>query len=965
MDLSHRTSSVRPSHWLVPVCLMLGLMLPSALAGADELPDLEAQARAAGQALQDAERKLKVAEAAVDVVGKSTAAARRALEEAREALRLAQQARTTLAGADRALTVEEKRIEAMVEKWRAIPDDKEHASERWRLQQQTEAYRTSLRLAASRYRQARDELLEEIRKLEAAVAKAQQAADTAFQAEQKNTAGLDEALLATLRARQEAEAARSRLFRESLKAPPPHLEEVRIVQGDRTVYHARWQQGLSVQEIVGEVITALEEQNKDLLKRLVRVSDARKRIVGKMTHPAVDEPRLLWMRYEDAREMGFKLETAMVLRCGSLREAGEAFPPSVIQPQAYAERLRKDLFWRLVGVFGLYRAAFHDDKMITGFVGRFQIKRMQEYGKQRPDIELEFPEDLWLPIPAGFNTPAVRRLRKELRWAASKAHWFEHTLDRLDARRSARETLEGGLLESMDAYRGELRSLMDTGRLPARITPRDPEKLEAVFAWSKWNLLRAALEMADDEIEEIGLHMEARRERIGALLQLLATVHTRRLLDLGREKIRTDRGDPPVEVTLTFTNALDGPPEVLLGDGFPDNAPAPPIRIKLSGARNVFTGEVAAEHLDPFAEDPGGVRLHVTGKDMVGKALDADPGTEACMLSPGTWRNWEESMHEPGRGQGGEDAWHLLNLSPWDGTSYCFVVDVSGSMREKAKEGQARLEAVKLAARSFIEKMDPHDEASLWIFSGTGNIRLLVRMTRDKPQVVDVLQKQGPGGATALAEAIYAGGDYLLTRGKYLNKALVILTDGEETCGGNPQAAAAYFRERVRVIGYGAGGRARPPDAAAKPPDKPKQPSKQPATRPDKPKPEIVKVQPADRKAYQVSVVGTRRPQSIVLTVTRFHEWGRDGACWVLVSEQKFYVHFGSGPGVGRKWGVNSRPSQRRTLAAAAAVQGQAAMDAVRKRYQLLPGTDKDRADTEIELRVHEVMDRWEKEDGS
>lgn len=961
MDLSHHTPSASPSRPLVPIFLVLGLILAWAPAGADELPDLEAQARAAGQALQDAERKLKVAGAAVDVAGKNTAAARRAVEEAREALRLAQQARTALAGADRALTEEEKRVEAMVEKWRAIPDDKARAGERWRLQQQIEAYRTSLRLAAGHYRQARDELLEEIRKIEAAVVKAQQAADAAFKAEQKNTAGLDEALLATLRARQEAEAARSRLFRTSLKAPPPHLEEIRVVQGDRTVYHARWEQGLSVHEIVGEVITALEKQNRDLLQRLARVGDARKRIAGKMSIPSVPGPHLLWTRNADAHEMARRLERSMVLRCKALRESGETSPASALQPQAYGERLRKDLFWQLVGAFGLYRAGFHDDKMITGFLARFQVKRMQEVGKQRPDIELDFPQDLWLPIPAGFNTPAVRQLRKELARGATEAHAFDPALDRLDARRSARETLEGGLLERMQGYRDELLSLMELGRLPERIVPRDPAKLKAVFAWSSLHVLQAALEMADDEIDEIGLQMGARRERIGALRHLLATVRTRRLLDLGREKIRTDREDPPVEVTLTFTNVLAEPPQVMLGDGFPDHAPAPPIRIKMSGARNVFVGQVAAEHLDPFAEDPGGVRLHMTGKDMVGKALDADPGTEACMLSPGTWRNWEESMHGPGRGQGGEDAWHVLNLSPWDGTSYCFVVDVSGSMGEKAKQAQTRLEAVKLAARSFIEKMDPHDEASLWIFSGTDNIRLLVIMARDKQQVVDVLQKQGPGGATALAEAIYAGGDYLLTRGKYLNKALVILTDGEETCGGNPQAAAAHFRQRVRVIGYGAGGRARPPDAAATRPDKPKQPT----TRPDKPKPEIVKVQPADRKAYQVSVVGNRTPQSVVLTVTRFHEWGRDGACWVLVSEQKFYVHFGSGPGAGRKWGINSRPSQRRTLAAAAAVQGQAAMDAVRKRYQTLPGTDKQQADTEIELRVHEVMDRWEKEDGS
>ncbi len=965
MSLSrHALFAFRPRR-LIPVCLILAMVLPSALARADELPDLEAQARAAGTKLQDAERTLRIAEAAVDVAGKNTAAARRAVEEAREALRLARQAQTTLAGADRALTREEDRVETMVEELRKIPDDREHASERWRLQQQIDEYRRSLRLAASRYRQARDDLLEEVRKLEVTLAKAQQAADAAFEAEKKNTAGLDEALLATLRARREADEARSRLFRESLKAPPPYLEEVRIVQGDRTVYHARWEQGLSVHGIVGEVLVALGKQNRDLLTRLIRAGDARKRIAGKMETPTVDKPRLLWMRYEDAREMGFKLEAAMVLRCGSLREMGELYPPSAMHHRAYAERLRGDLFWQLVGVFGLFRAGFYDDKMVTGYVSHVQIGRMQEFGRQRTDIELDFPSDLWLPIPAGFNTPAVRRLQKELTWAAGKAHLYDHTLDRLDARRSARETLEGGLLERMDAYRSELQLLMRTNRLTERAWPRDPEKLAAVFAWSKWNLLRAAMEIANEEIEEIVLQMDVRRERINALRELLATVRTRQLLDLRREKIRTDRADPPVEVTLTFTNVLKEPPQVILGDGFPDHAPAPPLRVKVSGARNVFVGQVAAEHFDEFAADPGGIRLHVTGQDMVGKALDADPGTEACMLSPGTWRNWEESMHAPGKGQGGEDAWHVLNLSPWDGTSYCFVVDVSGSMERKAKEAQTRLEAVKLAARSFIEGMDPHDEASLWIFSSPDNIHLRVTMTRNKPQVVEVLQKQGPGGATALADAIYAGGDYLLTRGKYLNKALVILTDGEETCGGNPQAAAAYFRQRVRVIGYGAGGRSRPPDRPATRPDTPKKPTTRPATRPDRPKPPPVQVQPADRKSYQVSVVGNRVPQSIVLTVTRFHEWGRDGACWVLVSEQKFYVHFGSGPGVGRKWGINSQPFSRRTLAAAAAVQGQAAMDAVRRRYRTLPGTDKQQADTQIELRVHEVMDRWEKGGGS
>jgi len=974
MDFPRFTSIWSPNRFALHLCLLACLSLggvgTTAPAAADELPDLEARARAAAQTLREADRKLRVAEAAVQVAGKNADKARQPLSDARQALRGARQARATLAEADRGLSEEEKRIEAMVEKLRAIPDDDAHARQRSRLSNLIEAYRKSLRLAAGRYRRARDRLLEQITKLQAAVARAQQAADAAFKAEQDKTAGLNEALLAALGARRQAEAARSRLFRQSLKAPPPYLEEVLVVQGSRTVYHARWEDGFSVCGIVTKVIEGLEAQNEDLLRRLARAKGARERIAGKTKCPTMPEPRLPWTRYEDAYEMGWQLDLAIWTRLRDLRRAGEQFPVLAINVKAYRQQLRKKLFWRLVGAFGLFQAGYHDAKDITGFLGGFQVKRMQELGKERPDIQLDFPRDLLLAIPPEFDTPAAQQLKTDLMWAAARAHRFYHRLDLLDAIRSARETLEGGHLERMKSYYVELRTQIDDSSDPPETKAVKLRRLEAAFAWTSWNVLRAALRMADNEIHKISDHMKEKTEHIDGLFRLLGTVRTRRLRVLTRARLRIGREHEKVKVTVTFTNALAGPPEVLIGEDFPTGSRTLAARVKMAGARDTFAGEFAPELLEAFGDDPGGIRMHVTGKDLAGKQLDANPGTEAYTDAPDTWRNWEESMHEPGRGRGGRDDWHLLNLDPSAGTSYCFVVDVSGSMGQKAKRGQTRLEAVKLAARGFVEKMDKHDEASLWIFSGTGNIRLVVKMTGRTQQVADVLAKQRHGGATALAGAINAGGDYLLIRGKYRNKALVILTDGEETCGGNPQRAAAYFRKLVRIIGYGAGGHLAPPHAAAAgDPDKPKQPKTRPdsrpaATRPKRPKREVVKVQPADRKAYQVGLVRNNAHPSIVVTLTRFHEWGRDGACRVLVTQQKFLVHYGSGVGFGRSWGINSRPFSRRTLAAAGSFQGPAAMDVVRNRYRKLGGMSKENADTKIELHVHKIMDKWEKKEG-
>jgi Ca-activated chloride channel homolog len=103
------------------------------------------------------------------------------------------------------------------------------------------------------------------------------------------------------------------------------------------------------------------------------------------------------------------------------------------------------------------------------------------------------------------------------------------------------------------------------------------------------------------------------------------------------------------------------------------------------------------------------------------------------------------------------------------------VFDVSGSMR-----GEKILRAKDALAR-FIQTSHPEDEYSLISFNQS--TRLLLDNTRDSEALLSMFNGVNPKGATALYDAVALGVE-ALGRGRYARRALIVISDGEDTRSG-------------------------------------------------------------------------------------------------------------------------------------------------------------------------------------
>ena len=116
--------------------------------------------------------------------------------------------------------------------------------------------------------------------------------------------------------------------------------------------------------------------------------------------------------------------------------------------------------------------------------------------------------------------------------------------------------------------------------------------------------------------------------------------------------------------------------------------------------------------------------------------------------------------------------------------SYGLVVDNSGSLRSQAN-------AVLGAAKQMVRRNGPEDETFVVRFVSSDNIQLLQTLTADVAaldKAFDTMRIQG--GQTALLDALFLAGDYLVKNAKRdgaagRRLALVLVSDGEERNSGH------------------------------------------------------------------------------------------------------------------------------------------------------------------------------------
>ncbi|MBU4254352.1 MAG: VWA domain-containing protein [Acidobacteria bacterium] len=120
--------------------------------------------------------------------------------------------------------------------------------------------------------------------------------------------------------------------------------------------------------------------------------------------------------------------------------------------------------------------------------------------------------------------------------------------------------------------------------------------------------------------------------------------------------------------------------------------------------------------------------------------------------------------------------------------SLVLLIDCSGSMQGD------KIENAKATAQGEVGNMDEKSEVAVIIFSGCGNVRVIAPFTittdANKQSLISSIGGISAGGGTPLAEAIEFAGVYLRGKSRGQNLNLIILSDGEETCSGNPSEKA-------------------------------------------------------------------------------------------------------------------------------------------------------------------------------
>jgi len=167
-------------------------------------------------------------------------------------------------------------------------------------------------------------------------------------------------------------------------------------------------------------------------------------------------------------------------------------------------------------------------------------------------------------------------------------------------------------------------------------------------------------------------------------------------------------------------------------------------------------------------------------------------------LQPGESRNVEAVLDVSGLAKEGEvireDVKVALEL----------IMDTSGSMIESI-EGKRKMEIAKEVATSFVNKVSDV-ELGLRVFGqgdeceGSKQLRSVTAL--NIPMVTNSISAMTPLGMTPMANALESAIPDL--EGKE-NKTVILVSDGKETCGGDPRAAAAALRDngvKVYAIGF-------------------------------------------------------------------------------------------------------------------------------------------------------------------
>ena len=145
-------------------------------------------------------------------------------------------------------------------------------------------------------------------------------------------------------------------------------------------------------------------------------------------------------------------------------------------------------------------------------------------------------------------------------------------------------------------------------------------------------------------------------------------------------------------------------------------------------------------------------------------------------------------------------------------TDFAVILDCSGSMKEKTKEGETKMAVAQRVVTELIEKIPDGLEVTFVIyghevFGGGEDPRncMAVKIarplspldTKGKGELGRLISKLKPTGATPIALSLKMAGAELAKHDAFCG--LVLITDGKETCKGDPVGEAAQLVKDLKI----------------------------------------------------------------------------------------------------------------------------------------------------------------------
>jgi tetratricopeptide (TPR) repeat protein len=129
--------------------------------------------------------------------------------------------------------------------------------------------------------------------------------------------------------------------------------------------------------------------------------------------------------------------------------------------------------------------------------------------------------------------------------------------------------------------------------------------------------------------------------------------------------------------------------------------------------------------------------------------------------------------------------------------SVVLLIDASGSMGSGGK-----IEAARSAAQHTVRSLGPNVEVALMTYSGGcgGGWRVVQNFTVDRGVMEQAIGGVSPGGGTPMAPAVGAAQDHLEREGQGSAGQILLLSDGQNDCGGEGAVREAGNRIRSSPI---------------------------------------------------------------------------------------------------------------------------------------------------------------------